>query len=378
MLNACDYTFREFRPSEMNSDLWPAFYGLRDSDASKDDPLFDPYLVDLIGRVRRDTFIQIAFYKNNPNGFWPLHRRSSNWTRPIAGPFSDWYGPITNSAFQLSSADFLRGADVAGMTVFGLQPQSWAAPTQGLCRDAAFAALIETDTQAYFDVQTQMFPAHFKKMRRVFRKLEREHSEVHFEFDDLSPEAFHWVIAQKKKFHQSGRHDVLGAPWAQRFLDRAWLSPSPDFRLNLSTLRIDGKIAAAELNMCSVSTIHGWLVAYNPDFANLAPGLILLHRIVEHMEQNGFLKYDLGAGHYHYKKAYSNISFPVDSGVLRTEKHVSHPDRLVARAWSQFENRAPDELANVLGKVRRRTDQIVITELDLPRRARGMLQALNR
>ena len=369
--------YRIFKVDQLDNSLWEAFHKLRDDDATRVNPLFDPHFAKVLSLVRPDTRVVVVFQSDSPVAFWPLHRRSSGWTRPLGGPFSDWQGPIVKTDVSLSEAELLRGAGLSGMTVTGLRPRSLKdVPENSLTRTASHFADISSGIDMYLEEQSLTFPKHFKKMSRLRRKIEREHESLEFNFDERSPDAFEWIIARKQmQLTQSGKHNVLGVEWAQRFLDIMWHEPSPTCRLHLSTMRIDGQIAAAELNFCSLSQMHGWLVGFDPKFASLSPGQLLLQEIICHLPSIGVEAYDLGANHYYYKKPYSNCSIPIDVGVIDTNLNALLPHRLVGKSWRFVETRLSGRVNALMGKTRRRLDQIVISETELEGRIQGVLLA---
>ena len=370
--------FRCYMAHELDDALWSRFCEFRDQDPTKDSPLFDPSLVKIIAKVRPDIRLGVAFDNDEPIGFWPMHIRPGHWARPLCSPFSDWQSPILKDGTKLTERAFLEGLGVGGMTMQGLKPRLTSSDYSDLERGEAHIAVQMDGSSRFIEDQSDAFPKHFKKMRRVTRKLEREYDSWEFRLDDRSDDSLDWLITKKREqFHRTGRHDVLGAEWSRAFLDAAWREPSSTFRLNLSTLWIDNQIAAAELNMCSPTVMHGWLVAYETEYKNLAPGLLILHLILSNLDQLGVTSYDLGAGASHYKRFYSNFSMPIYSGVLRTRRRTVTVQRLLRTTWRYAETSMPARLKGVMGKVRRRSDQILATELSAAARVKGYLNAIS-
>jgi len=310
---------------------------------------------------------------HEPVAFWPLHLRSGGWTRPIGGPFSDWQAPIIRADVDLTPESLLAGAGLTGMTVIGFQPAAGARPGSGRTRVGANMTTLSAGFEAYAEAQRAAYPRHFKKMRRMMRNLERDFSEIEFDHGDTSDETFHWVMARKREqLRSTGRHDVLASRWSHAMFDRLRQREGREFRLRVSSLRCDGRLAAVEMNLQSGHVLHGWIVAFDPDFAYYSPGYILQHSILENMPRNGLTLYDAGPEHDHYKKYYANFSLPIESGTITGQKRV----RPGAELWRLAERMPPARLSRQLGRVRRRADQICSAELGLPNRARAMLATL--
>jgi len=366
-----------FKPSEMNETFWQAFREMRDADARYDDPFFDPEFARLIGDLRDDTYIAVAFGEGltGPVAFWPLHVRPGGWTRPIGGPFSDWHGPVIRLGLTLDPAEMLKGAGLTGFTAFGMMAHL----SEGHIETRVGANM--TDLSAGFDAflenQRQQFPKHFKKIRRMQRNMERDFADITYHIDDQSTEAFDWVMSRKsEQFVRTGKHDVLGPDWAQKMMTRLRRHKSERLSARLSTLRFDGRIAAAEFNLQSDTVMHGWITAFDPEFHYYSPGYMLQHEILRRMPDMGLYTYDAGPGLDYYKKYYCNYQLPVEEGPLRAAEGGRAMPRVLPSTWRAMEAALPARAAQIMGKVRRRTDQIMLSETTLGGRARGFVSAL--
>jgi len=195
-----------FKPSEMNADFWAAFKAMRDASPTYDDPFFDPEFARLVGDIRSDTYIAVAFDKGKqePLAFWPLHVRPGGWTRPIGGPFSDWHGPVVRSGEPVDPSVILASADLAGFTAFGMPGElSWGHTSE---RVGSNMTDVSGGWENYLTVQTRMYPKHFKKIRRMQRNMDRDFSSVEYDLDDNSREAYDWLIERKRaQFLRTGR-----------------------------------------------------------------------------------------------------------------------------------------------------------------------------
>ena len=367
-----------FRPGDMNPDFWRAFTQMRDASPAYDDPFFDPEFARLVGALREDTFIAVGFDagKLEPVAFWPMHVRPGGWARPIGGPFSDWHGPVVRAGDPVGPCVMLTAAGLSGFTAFGMPGElSW-----GHLGERAGSNMTDMSEgwETYLATQTKLYPKHFKKIRRMQRNLERDFGEVSYDMDDTSREAFDWLIARKRaQFARTGRHDVLGPDWARQMLDKLRAHQSPRLSARLMTMKVDDKIIAAEFNICSDRVIHGWLTGYDTDYGQYSPGYMLQHHILKEMDHLEQTIYDAGIGLDYYKKYYTNYQLPVDTGVLRAEPGAGLP-RVFADGWRLAENSLPGYPRRVMGKVRRRTDQIVMAELTTGARLNGFAKALKR
>jgi hypothetical protein len=60
------------------------------------------------------------------------------------------------------------------------------------------------------------------------------------------------------------------------------------------------------LHLRGEHTIHGWLIAHNPDFERYSPGLMLFQDILKSMDGTPYMRLDLGTGDYRFKRELSN------------------------------------------------------------------------
>jgi len=365
-----------FKPAEMNADFWQSFEDIRNASSAYDDPFFDPAFAQIVGALRDDTYIGVGFDagKSEPIAFWPLHVRPGGWARPLGGPFSDWHGPVVRPHDPVDPTEFLSAAGLSGFTAFGMPAHlSW-----GHLGERVGANMTDRSTNwaDYLAVQTKLYPKHFKKMRRTRRNIERDFGEAVFDMDDRSQEAFDWIISRKRdQFARTGRHDVLAPEWARQLFERLRTHQSGRMATKLMTMRIDGKIVAAEFNLCSDRVIHGWITGFDTDYSKYSPGYLLMHEILKQMDDMDQTIYDSGIGLDYYKKYYSNFQLPVDTGALRVQSPNGLP-RLMAEGWRLTEGSLPGVAGRLMGKVRRRTDQIVMSEMTIGGRINGIAKAL--
>ncbi|MEO0551294.1 MAG: GNAT family N-acetyltransferase [Pseudomonadota bacterium] len=364
---------------QMGADLWSAYTELRNAQSRYDNPFFDPEFAAIISEVRDDTRFGIAFQGEDVVGVWPLHLRPGCWARPIGGPFSDVNGPILKQGINLAEETFLAGLGLAGLTSAGLLPQKTGRARPELEREGLHLSDLSGGWEAFMAGQQKAWPKHFKKMRRLYRNVDRDFSESRFEWDETSDACFETLIDLKRRqFDRTGLHDVLKPAWAQSFLDRLRQHESDRMRLRMVALRFDDRIAAIEVNLQSDRVLHGWLTAFDPELSNYSPGNMLVQEMLQHMPQGDLSLYDAGIGLSHYKRHYCNLQQPLDVGTVRADVAAASPMRWAGQLWRLGERSMPGRLGNAMTRVRRRMDQIASSELTTGRRVAGLASALNR
>lgn len=368
-------SFRLLTATDLTDDLWLQYALLRNAREIYDDPFFDPDFARVVSEVRDDVRFGCAFAGDELVAIWPLHLRPGNWARPIGGPFSDWHAPILKVGLQLSLEHFLSELGISGMTVFGLQP-SWAETTANQDRIGANMSDIRQGAEEFLDQQAKMWPKHFKKMRRIYRNVERDFEAMELVYNDRRRECFETALALKQnQYRRTGYHDVLAPDWVRRLLDRLWDIEAPRLSLNLIRLEFDGKFAASELNLQSDTIMHGWLTSVSEDFLKYSPGNVLVQEALPHMSKAGLQYYDTGPGMDYYKRHYANCQFPVHVGTLKGAPSSSAM-RNFAASWRWGEANLPSVAGQLMTRSRRRLDQVLITETTFKGRMKGVWDAL--
>ncbi|MCI4645495.1 MAG: GNAT family N-acetyltransferase [Hyphomonadaceae bacterium] len=358
--------------------LWDAADALQARCPDREDPLFSPQLARLIARMRPDTRLICAHLDEKLIAFWPLHLRPGGWARPIGGPFSDWHAPLIDPAHPMDPQTLLSNAGIAGITVTAFRSAPWD-KARTRTRTGAHITRIGGDHASWLENQRKLYPKHFKKMRQKRRHVERDFKTAVFNPDDHSAETFATILRLKRaQYAHTGRHDVLAATWAQDFVAALRAHDTPGLSLRVASLYLDGAFAAGEIMICSQTVAHGWLTAYDPEFGNYSPGFLLVESILEDMPTRGQDIYDAGPGQDYYKKYYSNLMVPADQGVLHGKSASLAPARLLSRGWRGLENTLPQRAGSLMGKVRRRSDQILASEIAASGRIRGFAQAAAR
>lgn len=346
---------------------------LRDSLDIYDSPFFDLDFAHIVASVRRDVFIAHAHDDKGLLGFWPLHVRPGKWARPIGGAFSDWHGPVLRAEAAVFAPEaFLLKAGLKGMTAPRLQPAGLSASWGGQVTPVSIAYLPD-GAEIYKESMKGQHQKHYKNLRRYQRLMHKDFSSVEILIEDDSPEAFDWLMQEKhKQYVQTGKHDVLAPDWVQNMMSRLRTARMARLRGRLSTLRLDGKLAAAEFNLLSDKVVHGWITAFDQAYAAYAPGHLLMLGVICNMEETGHKMCDIGD--QSYSKYYQSFQKPVENCILRTGQGM----RPLARSWQIAETCLPGGLGQNMARLRRRGDQIFTTDIEPLTRARSLAKSLKR
>jgi CelD/BcsL family acetyltransferase involved in cellulose biosynthesis len=357
---------------------WRAFDALYEMAAQMSHPMLHPDYARLVSRVRPDTRVIAIEAGTELVGFWPIHLRPGRWARPVGGPFCDMHGPVLKPGISLDLHQLLSEVKLRGMTLTGLAGLA-DCRAKGLAPDTVHLTRLDQGWDAFLAAQTHAHARFFKKHWRLARKLHRDHASVEFVFDDQSPNSLqHLLELKSRQFRATGRHDVLASQWSRAFIDLLRAGDRDRLFARLSSLYVDGAFAGGELNLQSGAYLHGWMVGFDRRYADYSPGLHLAGRILKAMTEQGLTVYDAGVGHAHYKKYFSNAATTVWGGTLPSSQPGLSLSGLASSAYRTVERRAPTAPKAILGKIRRRSDQILASELSLSERVKGFVKAAGR
>lgn len=196
-----------------------------------------------------------------------------------------------------------------------------------------------------------------KDIDKKRRKAEREIGPARFTAMSQSRAAFDQLIAWKRvQLLLTHQTDLFKAPWVNKLLDDLFLMRGPEFGGGLYTLHLGERLAAVHLHLRGEHTIHGWLIAHNPDLERYSPGLMLFQDILKSMDGTPYMRLDLGTGDYRFKRELSNARQTVVFGFMGSPSipslflHAAYGVRSVAEALPL------GRISDLPGKAMRRMD----------------------
>lgn len=366
---------RIYRAEDVPEEIWNLARDWREKDTAYRSPFFAPEFARLMSELRQDVRVFVASDAAGDFLIWPVHLSRSGWAYGIGGPYSDRNGPIVRPGAHFALAEILDCLKISGLVTNGLSDLPGLMPPEAGAEPTWLTDLSE-GWDAFFAIQKSLYPKHFKRLGRLQRKLEREHPGVEFTFDDPDDDLFDQLFALKaRQYSETGRHNVLAPKWARTMFERLRRSSDTNCQTIFSTLKRNGRLIAAELNLRSGDAVNGWIVGYDPEFAAYSPGNIVNFSLLKAMPEHGLVWYDAGPGSYHYKKYVSNAEQSVHAGVFKAPRRSAHPASLFRDSWDYLERHTPTKLSANLMRIRRRADVICASETEFNGRVAGFVRA---
>jgi CelD/BcsL family acetyltransferase involved in cellulose biosynthesis len=153
--------------------------------------------------------------------------------------------------------------------------------------------------------------------RRRAAKAERQLGPVRFAADVVDEDALRAVVELKRaQYAATGAPDYFAEPDRVDLLTRLLHTRGSEFAGVLSTLHAGPHLLAAHFGIRSGPVLHWWFPVYDPQFAALAPGWILLRELVAAAPALGVGRIDLGRGDDEYKRRAKTGEVTVAMGVV--------------------------------------------------------------
>ncbi len=272
-----------------------AWHALRAANPLLDSPYFHPGFAQAVHDSGRTVELLVERRGAETTAILPVHR-DGRTLRPVGWPGADFQGPIAAAPVDLSR---LVGRDsyaydhllegLADVEPEGRQASPYLDVTGGLDGYLGRAAKSGKDNMG--------------QARRRLAQTERKIGPVKFSADSPDPAVLAKVIELKRgQYAATGARDYFAEPDRRDLMERLLRVRDGDFAGILSTLYAGERLVAAHFGIRSAGVLHWWFPVYDPEFAKLAPGWMLLRELTAAAPSLGISRIDLGRGDDEYKR----------------------------------------------------------------------------
>ncbi|MGO4186207.1 GNAT family N-acetyltransferase [Pseudarthrobacter sp. TAF60_1] len=231
-----------------------------------------------------------------------------NGRRPIvSGPFYDFVKPLTSEEMPDEALGFIP--KIVTSTV-QLDEDTPSDATKATSQDPA-PLIIWKEFPTWEDYEALLHrrsKALLSNVRKRRTKLQREHGETTYRFDDHNSAAFDLLCAWKKGQYEGG-NETLENPRAVAMLRSLF----NDGHLILSTLKAGDRYVSIKAGFVWERHYLSLMPAYDPEFAKYGIGKDLLLRTLEHSYRTGDKYFDFLQGAEPYKFDYATHLQIIDS-----------------------------------------------------------------
>ncbi|WP_033291130.1 GNAT family N-acetyltransferase [Amycolatopsis jejuensis] len=289
--------FGRLAPRELD-----AWHTLRAANPVLDSPYFHPAFAAAVHAEGPPVKVAIVEEGNQITALFPVHTEGGI-ARPAGWPAADFQSPILAAGNNFPVAGLLPALKTGA---FGfdhlLDPGKEFAPWIESAMPSPFLD-VEGGLDAYLARASRSGKDNMGQARRRAAKAAREHGELRFVADNRDPALLDEVIRLKRgQYAATGARDYFAEPSRKALLHRLFTTKEDSFSGLLSTVHVGQKLLAAHFGIRDGGVLHWWFPVYDPAFARLAPGWILLRELVQSAPHLGVHRIDLGRGEDEYKR----------------------------------------------------------------------------
>lgn len=341
--------------SPLQRDAWRSFQAQSPALSS---PYFSLGFLDAMARVRGDTRVLVISEAGQITGFLPLHRGALGHARPLGGPLSDHHGIIAAPGRVFDLETILRKAGLKVFDFFGALGAQDAFRAHAQEIDGSWVIDLSGGYEDWLATRSAIEPKAFRNLRARRRKLEEESANFAFRINDERPEvlakALEWKSAQ---YRRTGHFDVFSVDWTRGMIAALVGGGLENAHGLVSSLEIDGRLAAIHVGMRSEQVLHYWFPVYDPEFSRLGPGLNLLMEIARELAAEGLHEIHLGPGEYDFKRELASWQFPLVTGFATAPSLAGTARHLASRIEHAAERLPLGAVSTLPGRAFRRLDR---------------------
>lgn len=322
-------------------------------------PFFSLGWQDAVHSSRGDVEVIRITRNGEVIGFFPFTRCPFGVLCPVGAPMADWHGVVGPAGLSLSVDDILHSTRGRAFRYSGAAANDPMLERTASGTDTSFVMDLSDGYVAYQAAARKRHPNAFRNLRSRGRKLQERNVEIRL--DDRDPSNLQMLLAMKRSQYRRTRQiDIFGFSWTRKlvetlFAEREAGEPETTRGL-LSTLWIDGALAAGHFGLKDDATLHYWFPSYAARFADLSPGLVLLNEIARASSLLGVRRIDLGGGDYRYKREFANQHLPIISGKAQAAGWSRRAYSAVLPTVTEAANPPPGGIARITHTLTRRID----------------------
>ncbi len=333
---------------------------LRSADLMLDSPFLGPEWARAVSHVQGESAkIRVAVAQDGGRdvGFLPV-RLGSITAIPAGGAMCDYQGVVAEPGARIEAKPLIQAL---GVQRFDFTQMLQGQPTFAHFEKGASVSRIIDVPEGYAAYEAERRASGtsiLKDSDKKRRKAEREVGPATFQAFSRSISDYEKLIGWKRtQFKVTGQTDIFEAGWTERLVRHLFEGRDADFGAGLFTLHFGDQLAAVHLHLHGKQTIHGWIIAHDPQFEKYSPGILLFQDILRWMDGTSYSRLDLGHGDYRFKRELANNSQAVTHGFVGGLSPASMVRSAAYGVRAAAEALPLGRVSDLPGKAMRRMDQ---------------------
>ena len=308
---------RVVRPSELGGAELDTWRALQRDDAALASPFLAPEFALAVDDARNDARVGVVEDAGQLVAFLAFSTTEDRNGAPIGATICDAQALVARAGFDWDPPALVHAA---GLEVWDFDHLvATQKPFQPFHHTLHRSPIIDLSEghDAYLEHVRARSKDVLPQVARRRRKLAREVGEVTLEWQTTDPDVlatlFTWKSAQ---YRETGVWDRFDQPWIVDVVQTLASTTTHALTGMLTTLRAGEHLVAVHFGLRGRDHLVWWFPAYDLNFANYSPGLILLVDLVAEATARGLQRIDLGRGEHHYKLRVATGAYDVAEGAV--------------------------------------------------------------
>lgn len=326
-----------------------------------DSPFLSPHWARTVATAQADKAqdVKVAIFRDGggqAEAFMPARIRH-DVAMPVGSPMCDYQALISAPGVAVNPRDMLSALGVSRIDFCHMLADDETLARHGRGRADSWIVEIPDGYEAYAAERKASGSGVLKDIDKKRRKAEREIGPARFTPMSTDRADFNQLIAWKRaQLLATGQTDLFKTSWVNTLVEAVFQRREPGFGGGLYTLHLGDKLAAVHLHLRGEHTIHGWLIAHNPELERYSPGMMLFQDILKSMDGSPYMRLDFGTGDYRFKRELSNARQTVVFGFLGSPSVPTLVRHAVYGVRSLAEALPLGRVSDLPGKAMRRMD----------------------
>jgi CelD/BcsL family acetyltransferase involved in cellulose biosynthesis len=294
--------------------------------AARPDAFSSPYVTPdwarAVARHRTDARVAVWRERGEAVAFLPVQRTDVFGAMPLGSPVCDYQALIAPEGAAIDPGEAARALRVGRIDLTAGLVDSALEPTLHV-RDVGHVVRFPDGWDGYCAERQASGSKVVARARKKLSKLSRDFpGQVSVEPFSADEAAFDQLIAWKRaQMARTGVSDIFEHAWIAGLVrDTFEMQPGREgcehFGGAMFVLRVASKPIAVLHCLRTARCLHAWFVAYDNDYAEHSPGLILFAEAIRAAGQAGYVEMDLGPGDYRFKESFANYARPIGAGFI--------------------------------------------------------------
>ncbi|MDV3128659.1 GNAT family N-acetyltransferase [Mycobacterium sp. 21AC1] len=270
---------------------------VRDADPTLDSPYFHPAFA---GAVHA-TFGDVQVATNGHEAWFPIQVKN-RVARPAGWPGADFHGPVAAPGVSIDPLDLVRSTGLRALRFDHVSDDRTEFAPWVDEREESPLIDVTDGLDGYLGRLGKASRDKLSRVRRMTNKAARQLGEVRLVHDVQDPALLDWVISNKRaQYNATGAYDFFAMAGRREFVHRLAETRADTFAGMLSAVYAGETLLAAHFGLRDGGVLHWWFPVFDREYAELAPGWILLRELISAAPALGMTRIDLGPGEEEYK-----------------------------------------------------------------------------